>query len=142
MVKESEINIKILKQASKIIVAFMLSFAFFIQLQGTETSGGGFQAGAIGATCLILYSVSNKKFKKQIPKLERIFEIIGSFGILIYLFMSIAPIFFDYKSLDLGFLSIFTSYKPYKIGIEIIEIGILANVFSAICTIFLKLKSD
>jgi len=47
----------ILKVAAKFLIPMMLMFALYVQFHGEYGPGGGFQAGAIFATGVILYAL-------------------------------------------------------------------------------------
>jgi len=47
----------ILKVISKLLVPFIALFAFYVQFHGDFGPGGGFQAGVILASAVILYAL-------------------------------------------------------------------------------------
>ena len=53
----------ILKVISKLLVPFIALFAFYVQFHGDFGPGGGFQAGVILASAVILYET-----KRPVPE--------------------------------------------------------------------------
>ena len=49
----------ILKVIAKLLIPFILLFALYVQFHGDYGPGGGFQAGVIFATGIILYALTN-----------------------------------------------------------------------------------
>lgn len=119
----------IIYSGSRIIFPIIALFALFVQLSGTVSPGGGFQAGAIIAS---LYMIMNLSMNYKIRR--RVLVFFSSLGVCIYMLPGIIALvtgyeFLNYNALNLGSLS-------QKIGIEIIELGIAITVSSTIIILY------
>ena len=112
-------------------------FAFYIQLHGSESPGGGFQAGVIAASSLILYSIifsTSKLYELISPEFFKKFSCVG---IIIYCGMGFLTMFLGGKMLDYSVLGAIPS-RSQIIGIDIIELSIGITVFSVIMLLFIS----
>lgn len=119
----------IISTCSKVAFPIIGVFALYIQLNGTSSPGGGFQAGAILAS---LYMVVNLGLNYRIDKKHLVS--LSTLGICIYMLPGIIALltgyeFLNYNALNLGSLS-------QKIGIEIVELGIAVTVASTIVILY------
>ena len=59
----------ILLVVSKLLIPFLLLFAFYVQMHGDFGPGGGFQAGAIAAAAIVLYTLifGRRAAEKAVP---------------------------------------------------------------------------
>lgn len=125
---EFEENI-IISTSSKIAFPIIAVFVLYIQINGTTSPGGGFQAGAILAS---LYMAMNLGLNYRVD--IRHLVTYSTFGICIYMIPGIIAIltgyeFLNYNALRLGSMS-------QKIGIEIVELGIALTVSSTIVILY------
>lgn len=119
----------IISSISKIIFPIIALFVIYIQLNGTNSPGGGFQAGAILASIYIGMNIGLDYRIKQDSLVT-----ISSLGIFLYLLPGIIAIllgynFLDYDALSLGPIS-------QKIGIEIVELGIGITVAATVIILY------
>ena len=119
----------IISTCSKIAFPIIGIFTLYIQLNGTTSPGGGFQAGAILAS---LYIAMNLGLNYRVDSKHLI--TLSTLGICIYMLPGIIALitgyeFLNYNALRLGNLS-------QKIGIEIVELGIAITVASTIIILY------
>lgn len=119
----------IIYYSAKFIFPVIAAFSLFVQLSGTISPGGGFQAGAIVAS---LYMIMNLSMNYKIRRKVLVF--FSSLGVCIYMIPGIIALitgyeFLNYNALNLGSIS-------QKIGIEVVEVGIAITVSSTIVILY------
>ena len=74
----------VLRVIAKLMTAFMLLFALYVQFHGDFGPGGGFQAGVIAAAAIIFYAIifGIPAARQVVP--DRLVEIMVALGVLIY----------------------------------------------------------
>jgi multicomponent Na+:H+ antiporter subunit B len=128
----------IAKTITKIISPIIIFYGLYVLINGEESPGGGFQAGAILATYFILLDMVGiiESTKDIINKIL----FYSSFGILIYLLAGFIPMFLGFNFLNYN--NIF--YNPtdgQHIYIFCIEIGIAITVSCVLFFLYLSFKS-
>ncbi len=158
-------NFIILKTIAPIYIPYIFLYAMYVQINGEVSPGGGFQAGVIFASGLIVYDLvyGLKALKLHISK--RILLLGGVFGVMLYSAVGVATLilggnFLDYSVLvgqghpaaenitlitkgadeavkHLSSASINTP-NPHgqHLGIFIIELGVGITVTSIMCLIY------
>lgn len=119
----------IIEYCSKIAAPIILVFVLYIQVCGTISPGGGFQAGAILASLIIGLNLSYG-FLIEAKNLLKL----GVFGLVTYLLPGIYSLAVNYNFLDYDALPF--GDKAQKIGIEIVEIGIGITVASTLTLLY------
>lgn len=120
---------------SKILIPFILLFAFYVQFHGDFGPGGGFQAGVIMAAGFILYSlIFGLHITKQILPL-RVVELFLAFGVLLYGGVGVVSMVKGGNFLDYNVLSS-NAVAGQHIGILLIELGVGITVTAAMLAIF------
>lgn len=119
----------IISASTKVAFPIIAVFVLYVQLSGTVSPGGGFQAGAILAS---LYILVNMAFDYHINRKKLV--TFSGIGISIYMLPGIIALltgyeFLNYNALRLGAIS-------QKIGIEVVELGIGINVASTIIILY------
>ena len=63
----------------KLLIPFILLYALYIQFHGEYSPGGGFQAGAIVATAIILYSLleGERAALRAVPRSAQLAMVVG-----------------------------------------------------------------
>ena len=154
----------ILKTVGPIYIPYIFLYALYIQMNGEASPGGGFQAGVIFASGLIVYDLiyGIKALKLHISK--RILLLGGVFGVMIYAGVGVATLimggnFLDYsmllepgshaaensallaQSANLGSASMNTpNPSGQHLGIFIIELGVGITVTSIMCLIYIVIR--
>jgi multicomponent Na+:H+ antiporter subunit B len=110
-----------LRLSSTIVLIFSVIFAFYIHVFGETTPGGGFQAGAILSSGIIIYQNFNsiKVFS------DKSLNTVTVIGVLIYIFAGFTSLLFG------GSLFEYESFHPiygHVIGAIAIETGVFLVV--------------
>jgi multicomponent Na+:H+ antiporter subunit B len=119
----------------KLILPFIPLFALYVQFHGEYGPGGGFQAGVISASALILYAIifGTEDAKRVAPQwlVERLMPL----GVLIFAGAGLPALFQDRNFLD---YAVFSSDPAvgHSWGIIIVEVGVLITVSSTILALF------
>ncbi len=120
----------ILRVVSILLFPFLLLFAIVIQLHGEYTAGGGFQAGAILATSVILLAqIFGLQTVQQWLPIGMV-KALTSIGVLIYAGTGLAGVFLNGAFLDFSQLSSTSPQHAQQLGIFLVEIGVGVSVFS------------
>ena len=127
----------ILRIVSKMLIPLILLFALYIQFHSDFGPGGGFQAGAIFASAMILYivifglqtalQVINKKW----------LAFLAAFGVLLYEGTGIVALLMGHNFLDYNALAQ-DPISGQHIGILAVELGVGITVASVILLIFIS----
>ncbi|MCO8123128.1 Na(+)/H(+) antiporter subunit B [Stieleria sp. TO1_6] len=130
----------IIRVVTKLLIPYILLFAFYVQFHGDFGPGGGFQAGVILASGLILYGLVFGLPAVQSVAPPRTIERLMALGVLIYAGTGIATIllggkFLDYSALEHNF---YPHYFPsgQHLGIFLVEAGVGVTVTSVMTMIF------
>lgn len=110
-------------------------YAFYVQLHGEYSPGGGFQAGVIFASAFILFCLiyGLKKSLKVISINELVTA--ACIGVLLYITTGFVAMIKGHNFLDYDALSS-NPVTGQHIGITVIELGVGITVFSAMLMIF------
>lgn len=130
-------NELVIQIITKFISPFILLFGFYVQIHGEFTPGGGFQAGAILASVFILYIIIfGKNHVMSFFPLHYIKRCIF-LGTALYAFTGLFSLIKGKSLLDYSALWT-TPVEGQKIGIMVVELGILITVWSSLLLIFLS----
>ena len=125
------------------MVPFIFVFGIYILVHGEASPGGGFQAGAIVASGVILgrLTLGHEQHFTRFP--TRLLLWVASSGVGIYVLAGIVPLFFGANYLDYGALPLqwFNNVAEVErtnraMGIFIIEIGVFLAVFSIMVLLY------
>lgn len=125
----------ILKVISKFLVPFIALFAFYVQFHGDFGPGGGFQAGVILASAVILYALifGLEAAKKAFP--PSWVRIGMSSGVLLYGGTGVLTWILGGDFLSYGVLAHDPAHGQHY-GIIAVELGILFSVTTVMIAIF------
>ena len=148
----------IIRVVAKLIIPYILLFGFYVQFHGDFGPGGGFQAGVILASGLILYGLvfGLPAVKKVAP--PKLIEKLIALGLLIYAGTGVATMlcgkakggahddlhaehgramanYLDYGALDHHFLPGILPHGQH-LGIFLIEFGVGVTVTAVMTMIF------
>ena len=120
---------------SKILIPFILMFALYVQFHGEYGPGGGFQAGVIFASGIILYGLlyGLPTVCRVIPQL--VVEVLAALGVLLYALTGVLALLEGKHFLDYSVLASDPLTAQY-FGITAIEFGVGVTVASVIITIY------
>ncbi len=125
----------VLRETSHLLIPAILLFALYVQFHGEYGPGGGFQAGVIFASAIILYALlhGTKRAEKVISlKLAKTFAAIG---LLLYEGIGLLGIILGGNFLDYNVLAHDPVHGQHW-GILLIELGVGLTVASVIICIF------
>jgi multicomponent Na+:H+ antiporter subunit B len=120
----------IMRTVARLLFPFILLFGLYVQAHGEIGPGGGFQAGVIFASAFILVTLSVGRTKKKIS------DITCSVGVLIYIGVGFATVFFGGLFLEYGVLPFSSPAAGNHVGLTLIELGVGIAVASVMMTIF------
>lgn len=122
--------------ASKLLIPYLLLFAFYVQFHGDYGPGGGFQAGVILAAGLILYALVYGPTALQKVCRPRIIEILVALGVLIYGGTGVITLLLGGNFLDYNLLEPHHPSHGQHRGIFAVELGVGITVTAVMLTIF------
>lgn len=127
----------VLSAVTFLMIPFIILFGLYIQFHGDYTPGGGFQAGIIIASGIILYSMlfDIPKTLKAIP--YSIIKFTNVLGILTYGGVGIITVLFGQNFLSYSIL-LADSRAGQKLGIFLVELGVLLTVSSSMLIIYIN----
>lgn len=131
----------ILQVIAKLIIPFILLFALYVQFHGEYGPGGGFQAGVIFASAIVLYTMTFGLGDALLLTPPKVLKILAASGVLLYggtgvVTMLLGGNFLDYNALD--------PHDPVHgqhLGILIIEFGVGLTVAAVMMLIFFAFVS-
>lgn len=127
---------RVLRVVSKLLLPFVLLFAFYVLFHGEYGPGGGFQAGVIFAAAFVLYGLvfGMHEARRVLPRLV-ILRLIPA-GVLLFLGVGVASMlsggaFLDYNSFDPN-----DPKEGQHLGILLVEVGVGVTVATVMTTVF------
>ncbi len=125
----------ILRVITKILIAPILIFAFYVQFHGDYSPGGGFQAGIIFAVGFILYALvfGLRPTKKVLP--EWVVHKFMALGVLIFAGTGVAGLMMGGNYLNYSVLAEIPQ-KGQHLGLLLIEFGVGTTVAAVMISIF------
>ncbi|QDT05874.1 Na(+)/H(+) antiporter subunit B [Rubripirellula lacrimiformis] len=131
----------IIRVVSKLLIPYILLFAFYVQFHGDYGPGGGFQAGVIFASALILYGLvfGLEAVQKVAP--PAVIERLMAAGVLVYAGTGVLTVylggnFLDYDVLEHHFLTDYHVPSGQHLGIFMVECGVGITVTAVMTMIF------
>jgi multicomponent Na+:H+ antiporter subunit B len=128
-------NYHILRVISKLLIPFIFLFALYVQFHGDYGPGGGFQAGVIFASGIVLYTLIFGLERAQSVIPLRVVEVLFSFGVILYASVGIAGILKGGQFLEYGVLA-HDPVHGQHLGILVIELGVGITVTAVVIAIF------
>lgn len=135
----------IIRVVSKLLIPYILLFAFYVQFHGDYGPGGGFQAGVVFAAAIILYGLvfGLEAAKRVAPPM--VVEKLMALGVVVYGGTGIVSMlaggnFLDYDLLDHHVLPGILPHGQH-LGIFLVELGVGITVTSVMIMIFFAFAS-
>lgn len=125
----------VLRVIAKLMIAFMLLFALYVQFHGELGPGGGFQAGVIAAASIVFYAIIYGLPAARAVVPDRLVEIMIALGVLIYAGVGVAGLILGGNYLDYFVLGHDPVHGQHR-GIFWVEIGVLVSVAGVMLKIF------
>ncbi len=130
----------ILRVVAKLLLPYIILFAFYVQFHGDFGPGGGFQAGVILASAIVLYSLIFGLGAARRVLSPVTVEVLIAAGVLLYGGTGFACIlaggnFLEYAALEHSF---FPDILPHgqHLGIFLVEAGVGVTVAAVMIEIF------
>ena len=125
----------ILRVATKFAIPMILLYALYVQFHGDFGPGGGFQAGVIFATAMILYALvfGLKRTHEVIP--SWVARVLAASGVLIFAGVGIVSLFMGGEFLNYSVLAHDPKHGQHY-GILLVEAGVMITVFGVMLTVF------
>jgi multicomponent Na+:H+ antiporter subunit B len=125
----------ILRVSTKLILPFIVLFALYVQFHGESSPGGGFQAGVIVASAVILVSITfGQTTAKKIAPWSVVEKMIP-LGVMIYAGTGLIGLFLGHNFLDYSVLA-HDPVHGHEYGIMTVEIGVLITVAGTMIALF------
>lgn len=125
----------ILRVTTKLLLPFILMFALYVQFHGDFGPGGGFQAGAMAAAMIFLYSITYGLPAAQRAMPPGIAMNMIPMGVLIFAAVGIVAMFKGGEFLNYSVL-LHDGPHGQHIGILLVEIGVFVTVTGTFISIF------
>lgn len=123
------------QQVGTLLIPFIVLFGLYTQFHGEYGPGGGFQAGAIIATGIILYALleGEREALRAVPRQALLFLVVG--GATLYGFVGVLCMLLGGNFLDYSVL-LDDPVAARQVGIIAIELGVGMAVCGALLSIF------
>jgi len=125
----------VLRVVAKMMIAFMLVFALYVQFHGDFGPGGGFQAGVISAAAIIFYAIIYGLPAARAVVPDRLVETMVASGVLLYAGVGVAGLLLGGNYLDYFVLDRDPVAGQHR-GIFWVEVGVLVTVAGVMLKIF------
>ena len=125
----------ILRIVTKMLVPFILLFAFYVQFHGDFGPGGGFQAGVIFAAAIFLYTMLFGMSTARRVINQSFIQLLAATGVLLYGSVGVVSLLNGKEFLDYSTLSA-DPVAGQHLGILLIELGVGITVASVMVIIF------
>jgi multicomponent Na+:H+ antiporter subunit B len=127
---------RVLRVIAKLLIPFILLFALYVQFHGDYGPGGGFQAGVIFASGVILYALVFGLDAARRGIGPAVLRPLVALGVLIYGGVGVATLllgggFLDYNALDPS-----APARGQHLGILLVELGVGITVTAAMTLLF------
>jgi multicomponent Na+:H+ antiporter subunit B len=132
-------NSPIIKPIVSFIIPYITLYAIYIQLNGENSPGGGFQAGVIFASAMVGYTMlfgSNQLLSRCSITCLIICSILG---VTIYTGVGLISLITDHNFLNYYSL-IAGNTSSQHFGIFMVELGVGLTVAAVMCLIYLSLS--
>jgi len=126
----------VLRLAGRIVIPLIFLFALYVQFHGDYGPGGGFQAGVIFASGMILYGLIFGIRSLQRLISERLLYVLIASGLLLFSIVGIVPMMLGRNFLDFDILAL-EPLAGQHLGILLVELGVGITVAAVMITIFI-----
>ncbi len=119
----------------RMLIPFILLFGLYVQFHGEYGPGGGFQAGALIAASVILYSLLEGETRSLQALPRRVLTVLIAGGALLYGAVGVAGMLLGGNFLDYSVLAS-NPVKGQQMGIILIEAGVGITVTGVLLSVF------
>ena len=128
----------ILREVCNLIVPAVMLYALYVQFHGDYGPGGGFQAGVIFASAVILYALVHGRERVQRIFPTHVVQVFVSLGLLLYILVGVVAMMMGGNFLDYNVL-LQNHQDAQHLGIFLIELGVGITVAAVMIVIFYAL---
>lgn len=128
----------ILREVCNLIIPAVMLYALYVQFHGDYGPGGGFQAGVIFASAVILYALVYGRIKVQRIFPASVIRVFVSLGLLLYTSVGVVAMLMGGNFLDYNVL-LHEHQHAQHLGIFLIELGVGITVAAVMIIIFYAL---
>jgi multicomponent Na+:H+ antiporter subunit B len=127
----------VLRAFSKLLIPFILLFGLYVQTHGDYGPGGGFQAGVIFASAIVLYGLvyGIGNARRVVP--PRLTLILAALGVLLYAGVGVVAMIMGGNYLEYAAFAD-SSASGNHIGIWLVELGVGVTVSAVMIAIFIS----
>jgi multicomponent Na+:H+ antiporter subunit B len=125
----------VLRLVVKVLLPLILVFALYVQFHGDFGAGGGFQAGVIFATALVLYDLVFGEGSARAVMPPRWLHRLAALGVLLYGGVGAYSLLAGRPFLDYSVLG-HDPVHGQHLGVLLVELGVGIAVFSVVLLIF------
>ena len=125
----------VLRVIAKLMIAFMLLFALYVQFHGDFGPGGGFQAGVIAAAAIVFYAIIYGLPAARTVVPDWLVEAMVALGVLLFAGVGVAGLLLGGNYLDYFVLGA-TPVDGQHRGIFWVEVGVAVTVSGVMLKIF------
>lgn len=126
----------VLRVVSKLLIPFIILYGLYVQFHGDFSPGGGFQAGVIVASAIILYALLFGIERARQVFQPRVLLVLAAVGVMVFALTGYAAMMLGGVFLDYDFLAQ-NDTSGQHIGILTVEFGVFLTVTSVMTLIFL-----
>ncbi|UCC13306.1 MAG: Na(+)/H(+) antiporter subunit B [Gammaproteobacteria bacterium] len=125
----------VLRVIAKLLVPVILLFALYVQFHGEYSPGGGFQAGVIFASGIILYALvfGLDDTMRALP--PGVLKILSASGVLLYAGVGLDTLLLGGNYLDYDWLADSPTHGQH-LGIFLVELGVGITVASTMLLLY------
>ena len=120
---------------AKIMIPFIMLYAFYVQFHGDYSPGGGFQAGVILAAAVVLYTLIFRVAAAERAIPPRVVRVIGALGLLLYSGVGVVTMLMGGRYLGYDVLR-HDPVHGQHLGILLVELGVGICVAAIMIAIF------
>ena len=126
----------IVNEVSSLLIPLILLFALYVQFHGDYGAGGGFQAGVIFASGLILFALVHgvAPLKRVLPL--HVVTAMAAFGVLLYGGVGVATMILGGNFLEYNQFNPHHPADGQHLGLLLIELGVGITVNASMVAIF------
>lgn len=148
------ISFPIIRVVSKLLIPYVLLFALYVQFHGDFGPGGGFQAGVIFASAIVLYAMVFGLPAAQRVAPPWVIEKLIAVGLLLYAGTGLASLFLPRPNQEVAVNGNFLEYAVLQhnlwpgvlptdqhLGIFLVELGVGITVTAVMIIMFYAFAS-
>ncbi len=135
----------IIQTAVRLLVPFIQLFGLYVIVHGHYSPGGGFQGGVILGASFVLLVLAYDLQHSLAHMTERVNEVLGNVGALIFVGTGVLAAIFGGLFLDYSALDVLIPLGPIEwrsFGIFVVEVGVGMAVMSIMASLFWDLSSN